>query len=172
MAISDPHFWETLLTSVVSGGSAAASAFVAFFRDVKKRTEDVEKKVGSVESKMGLAYSVLQLEEALKKVQPVLDDVLRRVQNLEGWSGVRQRPSSSEESYDEVMQLVTRLTSRVSSLEEDFLRLQKKTYSVVMDEDFEAADRQRADEINRLRSTMSEIHGLLRGIQSVLGVSR
>jgi tetrahydromethanopterin S-methyltransferase subunit G len=166
---------ENIVTAVISGGGTALSAIVAFFRDVKKRLDDVEKRVGSIEGRSGIVYSVHQLEEATKKLQGTLDGWAA---NPPEWmmrliaSGDRRRHPSlvNLEEFGDLDSKLRDLNRRLKDVEETLERVEKRVYQSVLEEDFDAADRQRAEDIAQLRTTLAEVSGLLKGLQSALGL--
>ena len=64
---------QTVLTSVLSGGGTAVTAFTATFRDIKKRLTKVEERVGNDgvdgDPKTGLYLVVERLDEIARKVK-------------------------------------------------------------------------------------------------------
>jgi hypothetical protein len=55
-------------------------------------------------------------------------------------------------------------------MEENVERLEGKFRKYVSEDEFEKADRDRANEIATVRTTLAEVRGLLQGLQSALGL--
>ena len=64
------------------------------------------------------------------------------------------------------------LEGKIRDLEEVTQRLELKLKRAVSEEDFEAADRQRAEEISTVRTTVAEVKGLLQGLHMALGLTK
>jgi len=166
MAFSLDHLLESVVPAVISGGGTALSTILAFFRDIKKRVEELEKKIGSIDSKTGLVYSIHLMEEGLKSVR---EHYQREQQGDESWP--RRRPGSftnlESVGFEERLR---KLEGQFKDIEECHERLESKIKRCVPEEDFEQADRQRAEEIAQVKNTMAEVRGLLQGLQSALGL--
>jgi hypothetical protein len=50
--------------------------------------------------------------------------------------------------------------------------LERKVKRMITEEEFEKSDRQRAEELSTVRLTISEVKGLLQGLQSGLGLMK
>ncbi len=170
MAFPD-NLFENVLTAVISGGGTAVSAILAFFRDVKKRVDEIDRRVGSAENRSGLVHSVATLEQTVKDLQRVIegwshnppDWVLRAM----GAMGVR-RPSFLGD--EELGRDLRELDRRVEELEETLEKLMKKIERAVTEEDFYNADKQRAQQISELRTSIADTSGMVKGLQLALGL--
>lgn len=166
---------ENILTAVISGGGTAASAIIAFFRDIKGRLNKVEEKIGSLEAKSGIVYAVYQAELGVNALRTEITSwpnhppewLVVLVQRL----ARRSQSFNDPIEYSEFDQQATRkLERRLSQLEETMEALEKKLSKCVSEEDFEDADHARADDISTIRTTIAEVNGLLKGLQSALGL--
>lgn len=168
MAFTLDHLLESVVPAVISGGGAAFSTILAFVKNITKRLDDLEKKVGSLDGKQGLAYSVHLTEESVK----ALKEQVGTPQNGQRW---RLPSFSGEGDLGEVEQRLRTFDTRLkgleavsSRLEETIEKLSRKKY--VSEDDFEDADRDRAQEIAQVRTTLAEVRGLLGGLQTALGL--
>jgi len=160
MAFSLDHLLESVIPAVITGGGTAVSTILAFLRDTKKRLDDVEKRVGSLEGKSGLVYSMHLLEDSLKTLRDKVGEPVR-------W---RTPSFPGEQTTDFIEGKLRDFERRIKDLEECQERIDAKIKKLVSEDDFEQADRQRADEISAIRHTMAEVRGLLQGLQSALGL--
>lgn len=160
------HLVENIVTAMISGGGTAVSAILALFKDAKRRLDEVEKKVGSIENKTGLAWNVHQLEINFGSVQSWsnhppewLISLITRI--------ARRSPSFTDSSeYAEFDQLnLRKVERRIAELEERVDKLDRKLSQCVSSDDFDKADRERAEEVAAVRTMIAETNGLLRGIQ-------
>lgn len=167
------HLLENVVTAVISGGGTAVSAIVAFFQGVKKKVEDLEKKVGSVDGRSGLMFSVYTIEQTIGQMR----------QEISGWAThppewliqtiARSRRVQSIHSYDPSLDSDDRiraLESKLKDLEESLDRIERKMKGFVTEENFTAADRARAEDIATVRTSIAEVNGLLKGLQTALGM--
>jgi len=162
----------SLITAVLSGGGTAFTTVFALFKDIRKKVEELEKKVGSFESKTGLAYAIVRLEETIKDVKRDTEETT---------DARRRRPSFL--SFDDMLEadttalpsLIHRIKNfevKVREIEESLQRLDMRVKRMVMEEEFEAADRKRAEEIAGVRTTVFEVKGLLQGLHMALGLTK
>lgn len=156
MAFSLESLLESVIPSVLSGGGAAVSTIIAFFRDLRSRIETLEKRLGSLEDRNGIIFAIHHLEEQVRQLredaQPARAGRLQSYNDLSEaapWAGLQRR---------------------MSELEERIERLEGKLKKLVTEEDFEASDKARAAEIATVRTTLAEVKGLLQGLQSALGL--
>lgn len=162
------HLVENIVTAVISGGGTAVSAILAFFRDVKKRIDDLEKKVGSLENSSGLVYKIQLVENAIQKLSSEVNNwAAHPPESL--LNVIRSRRDSTIDEFT-IDGRIRIFESRLKAMEENIERLERKVGRCVLDEDFESADRQRAEEIATIRTTIAEVNGLLKGLQSALGL--
>jgi len=169
------HLLENVVAAMISGGGTAVSAIVAFFQGVKKRVEEIEKKVGSVETRSGLVFAVVTLEEAVKQMRQETSMWATHPPEWLVQAVSRNRRAPSLHGYDLNASEDDRLRSfdfRLRSCEETLERLERKLKGYVSEEEFESADRQRADDIAAVRTMVAEVNGLLKGLQTVLGARR
>lgn len=151
---------ETVVPAVVSGGGTAVSAFAAFFRETKKRVEKLEERLGSIETKAGLVYSIHLVEIAIQ-------DLKERIEAQPKESPRWRMPSFSGVDVEDRLRT---FESRLKDVEGAVEKLERATRKFISEEDFEDADRQRASEIAGIKNTLSEVRGLLQGLQSALGL--
>lgn len=171
MAFSWDHLVESVVPAIISGGGTAVSTILAFVRDFKKRLEELEKRVGSIEGKAGLVYSMHLAEEGLKSLRERLDARDRQDNDIPREPPRWRMPSYS--NMDVLTQFEDKLRDldrRLKDMEDSQERLEGKVKKCVTDAEFEDADRQRADEIAAVKTTMAEVRGLLQGLQSALGL--
>jgi len=169
MAFSLDNLLESVVPAIISGGGTALSTIFAFFRDLKKKVEDLEKRVGSVDNKSGLAYSISLVEESVRQVRNQIEGMnngrWNRPSTLSGLEGFPSLPN-----LDQAIQRMMTVEPRLRELEERCERIESKFKKLVTEEDFEQSDRQRAEEIATVRTTLAEVKGLLQGLQSALGL--
>ena len=162
----------SLITAVLSGGGTAFTTVFALFKDIRKKVEELEKKVGSFESKTGLAYAIVRLEESIKDVKRDTEETT---------DARRRRPSFL--SFDDMLEadttalpsLIHRIKNfevKLREIEENLQRLDVKVKRMVMEDEFESADRKRAEEIAGVRATVFEVKGLLQGLHMALGLTK
>lgn len=168
-------FLENFLTAALSGGGSAATAIIAFFRDIKGRLTKIEDKIGSLEGRSGLIYAVNQLELGITALRSDLNGLSQHppewlvalVQRIARRSPVFGDPVDFAD-FD--VQTVKSLARRLKDLEEKQEDLARKVAKCVSEEDFDDADRARAEDIATIRTTIAEVNGLLKGLQSALGL--
>jgi tetrahydromethanopterin S-methyltransferase subunit G len=173
---------ENVLPAVISGGGTAASAIIAFFRDIKKRLEETEKKlhlietkIGSVEAKSGIVYTLFIVEEAAKKLRGEMDAIFQNGHPHTDWAHLpwaARRALSSlnlEELHEAVAKMRT-LETRLRETEESLDRIERLVNKCVTEEDFDQATRQNNEDVLALRTAVAEANGLLKGLQSVLSL--
>jgi len=170
MTFSLDQLLESVIPAIISGGGTAFSTIFAFFRDLKTQIENLEKKVGSTDTRSGLTYSVALVEESVRQIRGQLEDMIHggrwaRVPTLTGLESY-----SSLAPIDQAIQKLSGFEARFRDLEERCERLEGKLKKLVTEEDFEQSDRQRAEEISTVRTTLAEVKGLLQGLQSALGL--
>jgi len=176
MAFDVNHLLESVVPAVITGGGTAISTILAFFRDIKKKVEELEKKVGSFESKAGLIYGLHVLEESVKRLKEAVEQIQQRDSHTTGGPWGRPRSISNEyfpwdDIRNEIQELVKKeLNYRLTNVDDRLDKIDQKLKKLVSEDDFEQADRARADEIAEVRTTMAEVRGLLQGLQSALGL--
>jgi DNA repair exonuclease SbcCD ATPase subunit len=168
MTFSLDNLLESVVPAIISGGGTAMSTIFAFFRDLKKRIEDLEKRVGSVDNKFGLAFSVSLVEESVRQVRNQIEGMNNGRWTRPSMTGIEGFPSLP--NLDQALQRVMSIEPRLRELEERCERIENKFKKLVTEEDFEQSDRQRAEEIATVRTTLAEVKGLLQGLQSALGL--
>lgn len=163
MAFSLDHLLESVIPAIISGGGTAVSTILAFLRDIKKRVEELEKRVGTIEGKSGLVYSMHLMEDAIKGLREKLEESREPMRwRMPSYTGMEIIPEVESKLRD--------FERRLKDMEECHERLESKIKKLVSEEDFEQADRQRAEEIAIVKQTMAEVRGLLQGLQSALGL--
>lgn len=172
MAFSLDTILENVVPAVISGGGTALSTIFAFFRDLKKRVDELERRVGSTDARSGLFFSVSLVEESIRQIRNQIDEMTHGGR----WNRVPTLPSiegyPSFSNLDSAIQKLSNVEPRLRDLEERCDRIESKFKKMVTEEDFEQSDRQRADEISSVRTTLAEVRGLLQGLQSALGLMK
>jgi tetrahydromethanopterin S-methyltransferase subunit G len=160
MSFSLNGLLESIISAIISGGGTALSTMLAIFRDMKKRVEELDKKIGSVDSKSGLTFSIHLLEESIKQVKDSIENSNER------------KSKTGLESYlnDQSIQKIPSFDPRLREVEERLDIVENKFKRFVTEEDFELSDQKRAEEIMTIKTTLAEVRGLLRGLQSALGL--
>lgn len=173
MALDVNNLLQSVIPAGLSGLGAALSAIWAFFRDLKKQVEGLEKRLGSVDSKSGLAFAVSLTEENVRQLKNQVDSLLypdrdrrSRTPTLTGMEEY-QNPNIEQMIQASVQKI---LAPRIREFEERMERIENRFRKLVTEEDFEVSDRQRADEIATIRTTIAEVKGILQGLQSALGI--
>lgn len=162
---------QTIISGVLSGGTSAATAFAAVFRDIKKRLLALETKVGSDEDphhKTGLLLGVDRLDEGFRKLK-------REIENWEEdppeWiikivSKAARSTSINLEHYGELQHVIEtkhkQTTNRMSAMDERF-------DDYITQKDYERDNRERLEELAKIREQLATSNGLLRGVMSALG---
>jgi predicted RNase H-like nuclease (RuvC/YqgF family) len=172
MSLQPETLIGSLITAVLSGGGTAFTTVFALFKDLRKKVEELEKKVGSFESKTGLAYATVKNEEAIKDLKRDTEETTE---------GRRRRPSflSLEDMMEAdasipaaLVQKFRHFDAKLRELEDIVQRLDMKMKRAVSEEEFESADRKRAEEISGVRATVFEVKGLLQGLHMALGLTK
>ena len=169
----DLDFLKTVIPAIVTGGGSAIGSSLAFLKDIRSRLTNLEKRVGSKDEATGLSQELVQ-------VKSKLDDLTARV---ESFSKKETSPSSSNFRppsypdgfipYDLPSRPVSNSTQhRLDELEEDIKRIKQKQAKFVEEQDFEASDRQRGNQIEEIRSSIASLRGLLEGLREGLGIKR
>lgn len=155
-----------LLPSVVSGAGAGISAVLAWVKGVSGKVEDISKRlhkletvIGSLETRSGMAKSLHELEEVVRNLRGRSDETGRFDREPTG----KWRTLSANDDDP-------RVEWRLRDVDERLQRIESKLKGFVSEEEFDKADRRRADEIQGVRTTLAEIRGLLYGLQSALGL--
>lgn len=167
---------QGLLSGILSGGTTAATAILAVFRDLKSRLTALETKVGTEgEHKTGLFLVVDRLDDSVRKIKRELEswqddppDWLVRMINRS-----RSTHSLNLEHHHELEQLVeSRYKSTQTALrrfEQEIEDLQKQLDSFVERGEYDRDGRSRNEEIAKFREQLATVNGLLRGVMSELG---
>lgn len=158
MAFSIEKVVETVIPAIITGGGTAISTILAFFKNLQKRLGDLESKVGSLDEKKGLIYTLHVLEETVEELKEALN-----ARQEKRW---RLPSFSNEGTLEEIEGRLRQFSNRLTDLETNLDRLTRTKF--VTEEEFEAADRERAAEIGTIRTTLSEVRGLLKGLQMAL----
>jgi hypothetical protein len=153
------------LSAIASGAGTAITTVYTLIREIRKRVEILEQKVGSMEAKTGLSHSYTTLLADFRDLKKDFEDSQRRpthpsINDLTGLVPGGQDPS---------LQGVFR---KLRDIEERVEQLELKMKRTVTGSDFEQADRQRAEDIATVRVTVSEVKGLLQGLQMALGLQK
>lgn len=173
MSFGPDNLAGSVITAIVTATGTAFTTVFSLFKDLKKKVEELEKKVGSFESKTGLAFAITQIQETIRD--------LKRDQQEEKTPSSRRRRLSmlgieelieTEGALPALVQKIRTLEGKIRDLEEVTQRLELKLKRAVSEEDFEAADRQRAEEISTVRTTVAEVKGLLQGLHMALGLTK
>lgn len=174
--MADSTIWETILSGVLSGGASASTAFLAVFRDIKKRLKAIEEKLGKDEEpKTGLFLVVERMDETLKRIRRDIDgwaedppEWLVRMVNR-----VARSSSVNLEHHHELETLVEQRfktnAANIRRLEEIIDRLEKSFEDFISRAEFEHDARERSEELAKIREQLATANGLLRGVMSALG---
>lgn len=166
------HLIENVVTAVISGGGTALSTIIAFFQGVKKKVEEVEKKVGSIETRSGLVFAVLTLEETVKQMRHEISGWATHPPEWLVQAVSRSRRVPSLHGYDvnsgDLEDRIRGVENRLKDFEDTLERMERKLKGLVSEEEFDSADRARAEEIATVRTMVAEVNGLLKGLQTAL----
>lgn len=152
------------LSAIASGAGTAITTVLALVREIRKRVEELERKVGSMESKTGLSHSYSTLLTDFRDLKKDFEDSQRR-QPHPSYSEIGLIPGGQEPGLQSIER-------RFREIDERLDRLETKMKRVVTDTEFDLADRQRAEDIATVRVTVSEVKGLLQGLQMALGLAK
>lgn len=155
----------SVLSAVVSGAGTAVTTVYALIREIRKRVEALEQKVGSLEGKTGLSHSYTSLQADFRELKKDFEESQRRQPHPSYSELVGLVPGGQEPGLQS-------LERRFREFDERLDRLENKMKRVVTDNEFEQADRQRAEDIAAVRVTVSEVKGLLQGLQMALGLAK
>jgi predicted RNase H-like nuclease (RuvC/YqgF family) len=172
MAFTPETLLGSLITAVLSGGGTAFTTVFALFKDIKKKVEELEKKVGSFESKTGLAYSIVRLEESLRDIKRDTEettDARRRRPSFLSFDDMLEADATAVPS---LIQRIRNFEVKLREIDETLQRLDMKVKRMVTEDEFETADRKRAEEIAGVRTTVFEVKGLLQGLHMALGLTK
>jgi len=153
-----------LIPSVLAGAGSGISAVLTWVRGVTSRVTELDKRlgkleivIGSIETRSGMAKSLHDLE---RTVHGRADDTGRfDRENTGKWRAVQNQ------DVDDLW-----VERRFRDFEDRLSRVESKLKTFVTEDDFDTADRRRADEVQAVRTTLAEIRGLLHGLQSALGL--
>lgn len=174
--MSDGSLIQSIISGVISGGGAAATGFLAVFRDIRKRLKELEEKLGSDEDpKTGLFLVIERMDEVLKKLKRETDgwaddppEWLIRMVNR-----VARSSSINLEHHHELETLVEQRfktnAANIRRLEEILERVEKSLGDFVTRAEFERTGRERSEELAKVREQLATANGLLRGVMTALG---
>ena len=174
-----PTLLQSILPGVISGGGAALSAVYSFIQSTKKEILEIKNRIGSLDTRTGIVYdlnnltlSVSQLKDQVQVALKQINDLTTRDSDLgvERWSKHPALATHTTDSFngEVILQKVTFIENKVRDLEERAERVESKTRKFVTEDDFDQADRQRAEEIATVRTALAEVKGLLMGLQQAL----
>ena len=170
---------QTVLTSVLSGGGTAVTAFTATFRDIKKRLTKVEERVGNDgvdgDPKTGLYLVVERLDEIARKVKKQVDSweedppewLLRLINRAARNSSVNLEHTGELERLIE--QKFRTNANTIQRLEEKIQALQSTLDDYMDRGEYEKDARIRSEELSSIREQLATVNGLLRGIMAAMG---
>jgi len=163
--MSEPVY--QLLTSLgsglLTGGISAATAVLAFFRDIKKRIKVVEERIGSsTDPKSGLFLQIAELETTFANMR----------REISSWESVAPewvlRTVRRMSSLD--LDALTRVREQLTQVERNIDRATNQVTRCVDKDEYHADSARRSEEISKLREDMAEISGTLQGIGKTLDV--
>jgi hypothetical protein len=171
--MADAPLIQNIISGLVSGGTSAATAFLAVFRDIKKRIKALEDKIGDDGSdgdpKTGIFLVVERTDEIARRVKKELDqweedppEWLLRLVNRATRNSSMNLESNSE--------LEHRMDQRFRSAAANISRLEEMMKNGYIERvEYEKDDRERSHELAALREQLAAANGLLRGAMSALG---
>ncbi len=174
--MADSSTLVAIISGLVSGGSSAATTFMAAFQSIRKRLKDLEDSLGSNEDpKTGLHLVVERLDETVRKVKREIDswqdeppDWMIRLVNRAARGG-----SINTEFHRELEQRVESMyranTASLRRVQEDLDALRKTLDNYIERAEYEKDARARSDELSKVREQLATSNGLLRGVMSALG---
>jgi hypothetical protein len=178
---------QTVISGVLTGGSAAGTTFLAVFKDIKKRLTDLETKVGNdkTEPKSGLVLAVETLTEQVRKLRREIDSwhedapdwVSRAVNrgsrssfNMETYQDFEQRVDQRLASFARTLKrLEEDLDQREKRLEDEIERSSPGVKVFITRQEYEDDSRRRASETAKIRENLAAANSFLRGVMSALG---
>jgi len=182
---------ESILTGLLAGGASGLSSVMAYARDIKKRLGDLEAKIGqNEEPRTGLFFSVWTVDESLKRVRREFesweDDPPEWAKRL-----VSRARSNSSMSIDHLTEVETRIDNKIRTFNERVKEYEnevsvlvgrlKKIETVLDNEnapdsdkllsrvEYERDSRVKAEELLKIRESLAQTNGLLRGVMAALG---
>ena len=165
-----------VVSSVLSGGASAATAFAAVFKDITRRLNALEEKLGSDEDpQTGLFLKVERTDETLRalkrEVERWQDDppdwlvrLIRRTITSNSMTFV-----FSDEQERAMDHRFKSLSSSLARLDNDMKSLSEATEDSVKRHDYDKDLLDRSKELSSIREQIATSNGLLRGIMSALG---
>jgi seryl-tRNA synthetase len=161
-----------LITAVLSGGGTAFTTVFALFRDLRRKVEEVEKKVGSFESKTGLAYAIVKLEDTLNNLKRDAEETTDARRRRPSFLSLDDMIEVDTTSLPSLIQRIRGFEAKLREVEDSLQRMEMRLKRMVSGEEFETADRKRAEEIAGVRTTVFEVRGLLQGLHMALGLTK
>lgn len=172
MSLQPETLIGSLITAILSGGGTAFTTVFALFKDLRKKVEELEKKVGSFESKTGLAYAVVKNEESIKDLKRDTDETTDARRRRPSFLSFDDMLEADVSSIPALIQRIRHFEGKLREVEDNLQRIDMKVKRFVSEEEFEAADRKRAEEISGVRATVFEVKGLLQGLHMALGLTK
>jgi hypothetical protein len=171
MSLQPETLVGSLITAVLSGGGTAFTTVFALFKDIKKKIEELEKKVGSFESKTGIAYAVVKNEEAIKDLKRDTEETTDARRRRPSFLSFDDMLEADTTALPAVIHRIKNFEIKLREVEENLQRIDLRVKRMVTADEFETADRKRADEISGVRTTVFEVKGLLQGLHMALGLT-
>lgn len=168
-----------IVSSVLSGGASAATAFAAVFRSIERRLKAVETSVGDPEDpQTGLHLSLDRQEEALRKLRREIERwpdeppewmirVIRRTVGTNSFGFGDEHVL--EQRFKALSSSLQRLEKDLSTLDKDVTSVADTMGAYVKKADYDRDVLERSKELAGLREQIATSNGLLRGIMSALG---
>ncbi len=178
---------QTVISGVLTGGSAAGTTFLAVFKDIKRRLTDLETKVGQdkTEPKTGLVAAVEALTEQVRKLRREIDGwhedppewVIRVVTrtsrssfNMENYHEMEARVEQRLRAFAQTLKrLEEDLDERERRIEDAVERSTPGTKVFITRDEYEEDSRRRAAETAKIRENLASANSFLRGVMSSLG---
>lgn len=166
----DLDFLKTIVPAIITGGGSAVGSSLAFLKDMRSRISKLEVRVGSKDEATGLSQEMVVLGSRLDELASKLEGLSKKDTPVSNF-----RPPSYPEGfmpYDVNPRSSSSTLQRLEELEEEVKKLRQKQAHLVQEEDFEASDRTRGNQIEEIRSSIANLKGLLEGLREGLGVKR
>lgn len=165
---------KTLVSGLITGGTSAATTFLAVFRNLKSQVSAIEERLGvPTDPKTGVFLKVAELDDALRRIKRDLDEW---EEHPPDWAKrlVQRAKLNTSSDLNTVADIESRVDSRLRSFQDRIASLEKSVSNTTGSntftrEEFLEDSKHRAEEMSGVREEIAAVNGLLRGILVALG---
>jgi DNA repair exonuclease SbcCD ATPase subunit len=171
MSFTPENLIGSIVTAILTGTGTAFTTVFTLYKDIKKKVDDIDKRVGTFESKTGISYTVIKLEEVLRDLKRDTDEIASLRQRWPSFLSFDEMLETEPAALPSLMHRIKGFEAKLREIEDNLHSLDSKVKRMVSENEFEAADRKRAEEIAGVRTTVFEVKGLLQGLHMALGLT-